>query len=119
MRPLMYQTIILPSFFKQLKLYSKKYRHLKDAIIETLGHFRKDQYIHLGNNVYKIRLKTKDLPKGKSKSFRLIVLVVEVERYLVPISLYFKGDRENITKKEINDYLALALFELRSQHLLN
>ena len=109
----MYQIIILPSFKRELKRYIKKYRNLKDSIIETLENFHQDLYPHLGNNIYKIRLKTKDIPKGKSKSFRLIVLLIEIDKLLVPITIYFKGDQEDINKKELNNRLENALFELK------
>lgn len=95
----MYQIIILPSFKRELKRYVKKYRNLKDAIIETLENFQQDLYPHLGNNIYKIRLKTKDIPKGKSKSFRLVVLLVEVDRFLVPITIYLKAINKISAKK--------------------
>jgi len=114
----MYQSIILPHFKRQLKRYNKKYRHLKEAVISTLEDFDKRQHTHLGSNVYKVRLHTKDIPRGKSKSFRLLVFVIETEKYLVPICVYFKGDQEDITKKEINDHLEVILFELRIEKFL-
>jgi len=114
----MCQSIILPHFKKQLKRYTKKYRHLKEAVISILENFDKRQHIHLGRNVYKVRLKTKDIARGKSKSFRILVFVIEAEKYLVPICIYFKGDQEDITKKEINDHLEIILFELRVEDMV-
>jgi|SRR3989338_2041427 len=111
----MYQPVILSYFRRQLAEYLKKYRHLKEAVIETLQNFRKEANPHLGHNVYKVRLKTKDIHRGKSKSFRLLVLIVEVDQYIVPMTLYFKGDQENITKKELNNHLENILWELRLQ----
>ena len=109
----MHQIIISPCFRKQLKKYAKKYRCLKNEVIFVLENFKKQQGVLIGNNVYKIRLKIKDIPKGKNKSFRLIILVVEIKKFITPIALYFKGDRENISKKEINDAIEIILFELR------
>ncbi|MFH1192312.1 MAG: type II toxin-antitoxin system RelE/ParE family toxin [bacterium] len=107
-----YKTIILPYFRKQLKHYIKKYRSLKGAVIKELGGFDKKKAAHIGNNVYKMRLKCDDITKGKSKSFRLIILIIEADNFLVPITLYFKGDSENISKKELNDHLEKILLEL-------
>jgi len=115
----MYRIIILPHFKRQVKPYTKKYHHLKDALIATLEQFHPDQHTALGNGVYKIRLHSKDIPKGKSKSFRLIVLLVEMDKLLVPITLYFKGDQSNISKKELSDHLEIILFELQTEQLLN
>jgi len=129
----MYRPIILPHFKKQLKRHSRKYRHLKGAVISILESFDKRQHIHIGRNVYKVRLKTKDIARGKSKSFRMLVFLIaeirsshasakasaiEADKYLVPVCIYFKGDREDITKKEINDHLEIILFELRMENLV-
>lgn len=114
----MYASIILPHFHRQLKRYTKKYRHLKEAVIESIENFRKDSSPHIGNNIYKLRLRTKDIPRGKSKSFRLLLLVIEEENYLVPLVIYFKGDKEDLTKKEINEHLEMILFETRMQKFL-
>lgn len=107
-----YKIIILPYFKKQLKAYIKKYKFLKEFIIKELECFNKDSQINLGSNIYKIRVKSQDIKKGKSKSFRLIILLIEKDGYIVPISAYYKGDKENISKKEINEHLEAILFEL-------
>lgn len=114
----MYRLVILPHFKRQAKPYTKKYRHLKEALLDALERFRPDQQTALGNGVYKVRLHSKDIAKGKSKSFRLIVYVVEVDKLLVPITIYFKGDQSTISKKEINAHMEIILFELQTEHLL-
>lgn len=114
----MHQTLILPHFKKQLKAYAKKYKYLKEVVIKTIQEFKKEQHTSLGGNIYKIRIKSKDILKGKSKSFRLLIFIIETGNYIVPIAIYFKGDKEDLTKKEINDHLAAILFELRLQKLL-
>ncbi|MBI1961707.1 MAG: type II toxin-antitoxin system RelE/ParE family toxin [Parcubacteria group bacterium] len=115
----MYQTVIVPHFRRQLERYVKKYRHLARAVIHILDSFDARQHARLGGNVYKVRIKTKDLPRGKSSGFRLIVLVVEVHKYLVPATLYFKGDKDTLSQKEINDHLSAVYFELEMQKLLS
>lgn len=114
----MYQPIILPHFKRQLKRYGRKYRHLKEAVIDTLEHFEKEQHPRVGRNIYKVRVRTRDIPKGKNKSFRLIIFLIEKENYIIPLAVYFKGDREDVSKKEINDHLEIIIFELRIQKLL-
>ncbi len=110
----MYQPIVLAYFKRQLKQYVKKHRDLKDAVIGALTNFDKRQNVNLGGNIYKVRVKIESLPKGKSKSFRLIVLVLETESFLVPITVYFKSEESSLSKKEINDHLQNVLFELRT-----
>lgn len=114
----MYQPLILPHFHKQLKAYTKKYRHLKDEVVKAVKQFNKARHPRLGNNIYKIRVGSRDIQKGKSKSFRLLVFIIEAENFIIPITLYFKGDQEDINKKEINDHLEALLFELRTQKLM-
>lgn len=111
----MYQIVILPHFHRQLKLYSKKYYNLKDDLISTLRKFDKRQSIPLGGGVYKIRLKSSDLPRGKSNSFRLIILLAETDKLLAPVAIYFKGRKANITKKELNQHLEIILYELEAK----
>ena len=114
----MYRVIILPYFRRQLKRYVKKYRDIKGSVIDSLKDFRKSKFTRIGGSVYKIRLKVKGLPRGKNKSFRLVVLVIEIEKFVVPVAIYFKGDKETLTKKEINQALEEVFFELKAQKLL-
>lgn len=114
-RKRMYQTIILPYFKRQLKPYAKKHRDLKQAVIDALSCFDARQHHPLGGGVYKMRLKTNSMQKGKSGSFRLIVLVIEADLFLVPMTIYFKGDVGTISKNELNNHLKNILFELRIQ----
>lgn len=107
-----YKIIILSHFRKQLKPYFKKYRSLKGAIVKELEIFDKNKNVCLGNNIYKMRLNCDDIARGKSKSFRLILFIVETDNFLVPICIYFKGDKENINKKELNEHLEMILLEL-------
>lgn len=109
----MYQYLILPHFKKQLKQLSKKYRRLKDETVSTLKNFEKSKEQSLGNNLYKIRVKSKDIKRGKDKSFRLIVFIIEIQNYIVPITLYYKGDKKDMSVKEINSHLEIIILESR------
>lgn len=89
-------------FKKQLKPYLKKYRHLLDDVIRALKFFEKRNAVSLGANTYKIRVQATDIPKGKSHAFRLIILfLAKDDGLLIPLVLYFKGDRDSLTKSEI------------------
>jgi len=91
----------------------KKYPSLKGGVLVALKEFEKKQGVHLGRGVYKIRVRTADLNKGKSGSFRLFVLVIEVDDILIPIAIYFKGDQADMNLKELNDHLDIIRFELQ------
>lgn len=109
----MYRSIVLSYFIRRLKPYAKKHPDLRDAILHALQHFDTRQHDCIGGSVYKVRLKMKSLARGKSASARMLVLVMEIEHFLVPITIYFKSDRETLTKKEINHHLQEVLIELR------
>ena len=109
-----YSVILLPHFKRQLKSHLKKHRHLVDDIKTTLATFTPVVHTHLGNNLYKVRLATQTLARGKNKSFRLIILLEVVNSFLVPVTVYYKGDQAVISKKELALHLKSILFELRS-----
>lgn len=111
----MYQPIILSHFRRQLKWYLKKFPRLKNDVLGALEKFDARHHPHLGNNVYKVRLAGSDLRQGKSKSFRLIVLLIVADNFIVPITLYQKSEKDDITKKELNQHLESILFELQYQ----
>lgn len=108
----MFQVYLAVHFLKQLKPLLKKYPNLSNDLVNQLKSFRKDLSIPLGHKLYKVRLKSSDLPKGKSKSFRLIIFIWEFKRTLVPITIYFKGDLENISQQDIEYHLTRILEEI-------
>ena len=104
---------LISNYFKQqTKLYFKKHKNLIDDVISLLENFDKKNSISLGANTYKIRLKSSNINKGKSASFRLIVLILEINNIISPVALYFKGDKENISKKEIRYHAKLIIKEI-------
>lgn len=109
-----YKVVITSHFIKQLKPLVRKFRHLTADVEKTLLHFDKSLGTPIGNYTYKIRLKSSDLKRGKSKSFRLIVFVVEYANILTPVVIYFKGERENVSKQEISYHLSKVIQELES-----
>lgn len=109
----MYEYWISLYFKRQLKPLAKKYPHFKNNLIKALEQFKKNQGIALGRGLYKLRLKSSDIQRGKSKSFRLIIFILEVEGLIIPLTVYFKGDQQDISIKEINYHLAIILQELK------
>ncbi|GEM_PF-3349218 len=102
---------IAESFKKKLRRFKKKFPSLKEDVIECLRNFEKYSGNSLGENNFKVRFKCRDLKRGKNKSFRIIIHIKN-EKLIFPISIYFKSDRSAISKKEINDDLALTVAEL-------
>lgn len=109
----MYQVYLADHFLRQLKFYLKKYRHLEADLIHTLQHFRPETAIPLGRKLFKVRLKSSDIPRGKSKAFRLIIFLLEIKSVIIPITLYFKGHQADISEKEIEYHLAMVLTDIK------
>ena len=107
----MYEYALLPHFCRQLKPLLKKHPSVREALLDLLKNFDTNLYTHLGEDIYKCRLKTPGLRKGKSGAFRVLVLVEN--NLLTPVAIYFKGDKENLNKKEIRRHLKSILLELR------
>ncbi len=61
--------------------------------------------IHLGHSIYKIRLKSSDMSKGKSGSFRVIYYVIFEDSKIYLLTIYSKGEKENISWEEIERVL--------------
>lgn len=79
-----------------------------------MENFSKDRTISLWFGNYKARLRASDLKKWSSKSFRLIVHLIEEDWILIPISIYLNSDKENLSKNEIEKGLKDALSELNN-----
>ncbi len=107
-----YQYHFCNHFKKQIKPYLRKYRSLFNDVIIALNTFDPRLAVRLKDGIYKIRLKSRDIPRGKSHAFRMIILLIIEEGLLVPVMIYFKGDQENVSKKEIAYHLAIIEAEI-------
>ena len=67
--------------------------------------------IHLGNDIYKIRLAIASNGKGKSGGARVMSYVKLIDETVYLFSIYNKGDKDNMTDKEAE--------ELINQHFEN
>jgi hypothetical protein len=61
--------------------------------------------VHLGNNIYKIRLAIASKGKGKSGGARVLSYVFIQGGQIFLLSIFNKSERENIPDKEIKDLL--------------
>lgn len=106
----MYRFVVTDFFKKQLKRLVKKDAKLKKHFEKVLTNFRKEVSIPIGNNVYKVRIQ--GFGKGKSGGYRLYIFLLEVEGILCPICIYSKNKKENLSLKELNDFLEKTKEEL-------
>lgn len=55
----------------------------------------------LGKKVYKIRLRSSDIAKGKRSGYRVITYVLDEQKTIRILTIYIKPRKTNITDKEI------------------
>ena len=107
-----FEIIILNHFKSELKKYIKKYKDLKNDVICDLNKFDKNNSISLWNWIFKLRIKSSNLEKWKSGWFRLLILLLIEENYIVPLTIFSKWDKSSISQKEINYHLKKINSEL-------
>lgn len=102
-----YRVDTTENFEREAKKLIKKYKSLKDEIDELIDSLQQKPFegTHLGNNVYKIRLKIKSIGKGKRGGARVITKVKIVDEMVYLFSIYSKGEKDDISDNEIQDLL--------------
>jgi mRNA-degrading endonuclease RelE of RelBE toxin-antitoxin system len=96
-------------FKRNLRALSKKYRHIRSdvqPIIEQLeaGEFVGDRITGTTHVVFKVRVKNRDIEKGKSSGYRLIYQV-RSHQAVILITIYSKLDQGDISPKQIRRIL--------------
>ncbi len=97
-------------FDKELKKLAKKYPSIKNdykALIDSLKEEPK-QGQALGKDCYKIRMAITSKGKGKSGGSRIISCVKIVAESVFLLSIFDKGNKENISDKELDELLRIA-----------
>ena len=59
----------------------------------------------LGKKVYKVRLRSSDIAKGKRSGYRVITYVLDEQKIIRILTIYAKPRKANITDKEIINIL--------------
>lgn len=98
-----YEIEMSDNFIKEAKKLYKKYASLKDDISELVKKISENPTlgISLGNEVYKVRLAIASKGKGKSGGARIITFVKTNEFKVIFLSIYSKGERNDISDQEI------------------
>lgn len=94
-----------PEFKRNLRALSKKYRHIRSdvqPIIEQLqtGNFAGDQIPRTGHTVYKVRIRNRDLGKGKRAGYRLIYYL-QTQNRVILITIYSKTEQSDVSATDI------------------
>ncbi|MEA2033047.1 MAG: type II toxin-antitoxin system RelE/ParE family toxin [Euryarchaeota archaeon] len=101
-----YEVIAVEYFRRRLKKLSKKYRGIGEdykSLLETLekNPSEGDAIPGFGNKIYKIRMRSSDMKRGKRGGFRVIYYLSDRAVYL--LTIYAKAKKEEISVKEIKE----------------
>lgn len=108
----MSKIFITNHFFTQAKRLKKKFLHLKTDLIKALKSFKPEKEIHLGKSIFKIRIKSQDINKGKSGGIRCYIYLYRKKGLIVPLCIYFKSEKESLSKNELEYHSAKMIEEL-------
>jgi len=101
-----YEIIPLPEFERQVIRLRRKYRNIKT---DPLGLQQVlladpqsgDPIPGLRGKVYKLRLASSDLTRGKSGGYRVIYYFIHSDSHIYLLTIYPKSEKENIQVSEI------------------
>ncbi|HEX5731725.1 MAG TPA: type II toxin-antitoxin system RelE/ParE family toxin [Blastocatellia bacterium] len=96
-------------FKRNIRALSKKYRHIRSdiqPIIEQLeaGDFVGDRITGTTYVVFKVRVRNRDIQKGKSSGYRLIYQA-QSPKSVILVPIYSKLDQGDISPKQIRQIL--------------
>jgi mRNA-degrading endonuclease RelE of RelBE toxin-antitoxin system len=102
-----YNIELSDNFKKEAKKLSKKYPSLKNELAKLFEELEDNptKGTSLGNDVYKIRFAISSKNKGKSGGARVMSFVKVTETSVLLFSIFSKGEKDNITDKEIKELL--------------
>ena len=98
-----FNVIATEPFERKLKKLAKKYRSIKDDLLDLISSLEKDptQGTPLGKECYKIRLAIRSKGKGKSGGARVITYVRVAKENIFLMDIYDKSEQDSISDKEL------------------
>lgn len=109
-----YEIEITRPFERCIKDLKKKYPHVKDDLEKVFPWLREDPEVGdsipgFGDRVWKLRVASRDIKKGKRGGYRLIYYWKRDSPKLYLILVYAKVRKEDVTKKELERFLREVL----------
>ncbi|GAA4214303.1 hypothetical protein GCM10022289_47720 [Pedobacter jeongneungensis] len=93
----------VPNFEREVKKIFKKHRCIKSDLLKLINdlEINPELGIHLGQNIYKIRLSISGSNKGKSGGARVITYVVIVEKMVYLAEIYLKSNHSTVNIDDV------------------
>jgi mRNA-degrading endonuclease RelE of RelBE toxin-antitoxin system len=105
-----YDVYLSKTFQQCIRILKKKYRRIKNDLYDDIKELEEDPSIGDAipgwkKEIWKIRVASSDIKKGKRSGFRLIYLWKAADSNVYLLAVYFKGEKEEISKAEIEKLL--------------
>lgn len=105
-----YDVHLTETFQKSIKALKKKYPHVKDDLLGQIKALEEDPSANdpipgWNKEFWKVRVASSDAKKGKRGGYRLIYFWKAGEMKIYLLMAYFKGEKAEITRKEIESLL--------------
>lgn len=85
---------------------------MKDDLLNMIDSFNPKNEISIGQSIYKIRIPSSDMQKGKSGGFRSYLYMYIKKNLLLPLCIYPKSETESITESELKYHFDQAMGEI-------
>jgi len=99
-----------PEFKRSLRSLAKKYRHIRSDVQPVIDQIREGDFIGdqipktNDHTIFKVRVRNRDIRKGKSAGYRLIYYV-KTGKKVILITIYSKTEQSDITPSQIRRIL--------------
>lgn len=115
---MIYDVFLTDTFRKNLKKLKKKHRRIPEDLAPVIRKLEAepesgDPIPGWDREIWKIRVASSEMRRGKRGAFRVIYFWKENEYSVYLMAIYFKGTKENMTAVEIERLLR----EIREQEL--
>jgi mRNA-degrading endonuclease RelE of RelBE toxin-antitoxin system len=103
---------LTPEFKRNLRALSKKYRNIRSDVQPVLEQIKKGDFVGDqipqtgGHTILKVRVRNRDIRKGKSAGYRLIYYV-KTEKNVILITIYSKTEQSNVTPDQLRRILKI------------
>ncbi|MCP5104084.1 MAG: type II toxin-antitoxin system RelE/ParE family toxin [bacterium] len=103
--PKQVQVEFTPEFRRNLRALSKKYRHIRSDVQPVIEQLQKgdvigDKVPGVHYSIFKVRVRNRDIQKGKSSGYRFIYYLKSLENIIL-ITIYSKLDQSDISAVQI------------------
>jgi len=97
----------LPSFKKDLKQLSKRFRNVKSDVTDLMKTLKNnpESGVFIKQDIYKIRLKNSDTKSGKSGGYRVLYYYVNNKNEIIFFTIFSKTDIENISNDDLDNLI--------------